>query len=170
LFFSSVYNPSANESSVSSFIASSSHTRLPPLSIGPLPPSSDYAFLSSTQFVLNLDGISTISFVYSYDPASHALVYKPVAWKVHPVIAPLDEEFHITCTLPDDLIARLVPLPSHPPDFVAGEHFTQECADSLDLDPANWLWLDEVKLIRWIVHKHAKAFAWVSNERGRLNE
>jgi hypothetical protein len=114
LFFSSVYNLSADESSVSSFIASSSYTQLPPLSIGPLPPSSDYAFLSSTQSILNLDGISAISSVYSYDPASHVLVNKPVAWKVRPVIAPLDEEFRITLTLPDDPIAGLVPLPLHP--------------------------------------------------------
>jgi hypothetical protein len=92
--------------------------------------------------------------VYSNDQASHALVYKPVARKVRPVIAPLDEEFHITCTLPDNLIPRLVPFPSHPPDFVPGEHFTQEHADSLDLDPANWLWPDEVKLVWWIVREH----------------
>jgi hypothetical protein len=108
--------------------------------------------------------------VYSYDPASHVLVYKPVARKVHLVIAPLDEEFHITRTLPDNLIARLVPLPLHPLDFVPGECFTQEHADSLGLDPTNWLWLDKVKLVRWIVCEHEKAFAWVSDERGCLNE
>jgi hypothetical protein len=97
---------------------------------------------------LNLDSISAISSVYSYDPASHVLVYKPVARKVHLVIAPLDEEFCITRTLPDNPIGGLVPLPLHPPDFVHGERFTQERADSLGLDPANWLWLDEVKLVQ----------------------
>jgi hypothetical protein len=80
---------------------------LPPLSIGLLPPSPDYAFLSSTQYIFNLDGISAISSVYSYDPASHALVYKPVAQMVRPVIAPFDEEFRITHTF---LTIRLLDL------------------------------------------------------------
>jgi len=47
-------------------------------------------------------------------------------------------------------------LPTHPPDFVPGVRFTQERADNLDLDPANWLWPDELKLIRWLVQVHER--------------
>ncbi|KIJ08134.1 hypothetical protein PAXINDRAFT_60806, partial [Paxillus involutus ATCC 200175] len=61
-------------------------------------------------------------------------------------------------------------LPTHPPVFVPGECFTQERADALDLDPANWLWPEELKLVRWIVHEHETAFAWIPTERGRLDE
>jgi hypothetical protein len=61
-------------------------------------------------------------------------------------------------------------LPTHPPDFVPGVHFTQERADKLDLDPANWLWPDELKLICWLVRVHEKAFAWDASKRSHLNE
>ncbi|KIJ14898.1 hypothetical protein PAXINDRAFT_23931, partial [Paxillus involutus ATCC 200175] len=64
----------------------------------------------------------------------------------------------------------LTPLPTHPPVFIPGECFTQERADALDLDPANWLWPEEVKLVRWIVREHETAFAWIPTERGRLDE
>ena len=47
----------------------------------------------------------------------------------------------------------MVPLPPNPPDFILGLHFTQERADNLDLDPENWLWPEEVKLVHWIVHQ-----------------
>ena len=97
--------------------------------------------------------------VYSYDTSLHTLAYKPVAKKVHAILAPLDEEFHITQSLLDDPLAGLKPLPLHPPNFSPGVHFTQEHADNLDLDPTNWLWLDEVKLICWIILKHKMAFA-----------
>ena len=98
------------------------------------------------------------------------MAYQPVAKKVCAVLAPLDEEFHITQSLPDDPLSRLKPLPSHPPNFIPGVRFTQERADNLDLDPANWLWLDKVKLIRWIVREHELAFAWIPTERGRPDE
>jgi hypothetical protein len=67
-------------------------------------------------------------------------------------------------------LAGIPTLPTHLPDFVPGVCFTQERADKLDLDPANWLWPDELKLIRWLVRVHEKAFAWDASERGHLNE
>ncbi|KAG1851089.1 hypothetical protein DFJ58DRAFT_729076 [Suillus subalutaceus] len=56
-------------------------------------------------------------------------------------------------------------LPTHPPDFVPGVHFTQE---RVDLDPANWLWPDKLKLRHWLVHVHELAFAWDATERTHL--
>ena len=82
--------------SVSSFVISSSVLCLPSLSIGPIPPSADYSFTSSIQSVLNPDALLALASVYSYDTSLHTLAYKPVAKKVCAILAPLDEEFHIT--------------------------------------------------------------------------
>ena len=155
---------------MSSFIISSSVLHLPSLSIGPILPSTDYSFTSSIQSILNLDALSALASVYSYDTSLHTLAYKPVAKKVRAVLAPLDEEFRITQSLLDDLLSRLKPLPLHPPNFIPGVHFTQDCTDNLDLDPANWLWPDEVGLVRWIVLEYKMAFAWTPIECGRLDE
>ena len=130
----------------------------------------EYSFTSSTQSVINPDALSALASVYSYDTSLHALAYKPVAKKVHAILAPVDEEFHITQSLPDDPLSGLKPLPLHPPNFIPGVRFTQEHTDNLDLDPANWLWPDEVKLVRWIVLEHEMAFAWVPTEHGHLSE
>jgi hypothetical protein len=46
----------------------------------------------------------------------------------------------------------------------------QEQSDALDLDPAGWLWPEELKLVQWLVRIHEKAFAWIPTERGRLDE
>ena len=156
--------------SVSSFVVSSSVLRLPSLSNGPIPPSADYSFISSIQSVLNPDTLSVLASVYSYDTSLHALAYKLVAKKVCGIVAPLDEEFHITRSLPDDPLSRLKSLPLHPPNFIPGVRFTQERADNVDLDPTNWLLLDKVKLIHWIILKHEMAFTWIPTECGCLNE
>ena len=74
------------------------------------------------------------------------------------------------CRLPDDPLAGLIPLLTHPLGFVPGKRFTQERANVLDLDPANWLWPEVVKLVRWIVLNHETAFTWVPTERGRLDD
>ena len=68
-----------------------------------------------------------------------------MAKKVRPVLAPLEEEYHVPRRLPDDLMAGLITLPTNPPDFVPEQRFTQEHADVLDLNPAQWLWPEEVK-------------------------
>jgi len=100
---------------------------------------------------------------------THALAYKPVARKVRSVLAPVDEEFQVTQSLPDDPLAGMIPLPTHPPDFIPRKRFTQERADTLDLDPANWLWSDEVKLVCWIVCQQEMAFAWEPLEHGHMD-
>ena len=109
-------------------------------------------------------------FILMTDTSLHTLTYMPVAKKVHAVLAPLDKEFCITWSLPDDLLSRLQPLPSHPPDFIPGVCFTQECADSLDLDPTNWLWPDKVKLIHRIVLEHEMDSASIPTKHGGLNK
>jgi hypothetical protein len=129
-----------------------------------------FDFVSSTQSVINTSSISAFRSVYHYDPVRHVLAYKPVAKKVRTVPAPLAEEFRIIRRLPDNPLDGLLPLPTHPPDFIPGTRYTRERADVLDLDPANWLWPEELKLIRWLVLIHETAFAWDASERGRLDE
>ena len=67
-------------------------------------------------------------------------------------------------------IAGLEALPTYLPDFVTGTRFTQDCANSLDLDLVNWLWPEEVKLVWWIVQDHELAFTWMAAEWGCLKE
>ena len=98
--------------------------------------SSAYPFLSSTQSVLSPSHVSALLDTYSFDFTSHSLAYKPVAKKVWPVLAPLEEEYRVLCQLPDDPLAGLKTLPTNPPDFVPRQRFTQERTDALDLDPA----------------------------------
>jgi hypothetical protein len=43
----------------------------------------------------------------------------------------------------------------------------RKCVDKLDLDPAKWLWPEELKLVQWLVRAHKRAFA---SEQGHLNE
>ena len=40
----------------------------------------------------------------------------------------------------------------------------------LDLDPAKWLWPEEVKLVQWIVLNHETTFTWVPTEWGWLDD
>jgi hypothetical protein len=42
--------------------------------------------------------------------------------------------------------------------------------DKLDLDPAKWLWPDELKLVCWLISTHKLMFAWEVSECSRLNE
>ena len=108
--------------------------------------------------------------ICTLDPITHSLAYKPVAKKVQLVLAPLEEEYQVLRWLPDNPLASIVPLPTHPPEFIPGVRFTQACSDTLDLNPANWLWPKELKLVRWIVLNHETAFAWILAERGRLDD
>ena len=131
----------------STLFISSLYLHLLLLSTAPLLKSLDYPFLSSTQSACSPETLSILASTYTYDLPTHTLVYKLVAKKICPVIGPLDEEFQITQTLLDDPIAGLKPLPINLPDFMPRSCFTQECTDSLDLDLANWLWPEEVKLV-----------------------
>jgi hypothetical protein len=129
-----------------------------------------YTHLVSTRSIIDRVSVKAFNSVYSYDPIQRALVYKPVAKKVCTVQTTMPPEFRITRQLPNDPLAGMPTLPTHPPDFVPGVRFTQERADNLGLDPANWLWPNELKLICWLVWVHEKAFTWDASERGHLNE
>jgi hypothetical protein len=129
-----------------------------------------YAHLSSTRSILDHEAINAFLSVYSYDHSCHTLVYKPVAKKVRTVPTTMPAEYRVVRQLPEDPLAGTPELPTHLPEFIPGLHFTCDHANKLDLDPANWLWPEELKLIRWLVRVHECTFTWCASECGRLNE
>jgi hypothetical protein len=129
-----------------------------------------YAHLTSTHSVLDKASIKAFNSVYAFNPTRHMLVYKPVAKKVRTVPTSMPAEYRVVRQLPADPLAGLPSLPSRPPEFCPGAHFTCKRADKLDLDPAKWLWPEELKLVQWLVHAHERAFAWNASKRGCLNE
>ena len=115
-----------SNASVFSFTISSSKLCLPSQSIRPMPLSSGYFFISSLQSIFNPGALSMLASVSSYATTWHALAYKPVANTVHTVLVPMDKEFCIAHTLPDELLTRLKLLPSHPPDFIPSACFLRD--------------------------------------------
>ncbi|KIK35870.1 hypothetical protein CY34DRAFT_40153, partial [Suillus luteus UH-Slu-Lm8-n1] len=97
-------------------------------------------------------------------------IYKLVAKKVHTVPTTTPPEYHIQQRLPENPLSNLLVLPVAPPDFTPGIRFTQERVDKLDLDPAKWLWPEELKLVQWLVKEHELVFAWDASEHGHLDE
>ena len=120
-----------------------------------------YSYLASSQSCFNPETVSAFRSVYSIDPITHSLAYKPVACKVRTVPDSISEYFHITQRLPDNPLEGLLDLPVHPPEFTPRVCYMQECANALDLDPAKWLWPEELKLLQWIVRTHELAFVWM---------
>jgi hypothetical protein len=113
--------------------------------------SAHYMHLTSTCTVINKATIDTFNSCYLFDPIRHALVYKPVAKKVRSVPTVTPSEYHVVRELPPEPLIGISPLPAHPPDFIPGIHFMQARADKLNLDPAKWLWPEELKLVRWLI-------------------
>src|ERR1700710_566282 len=140
------------------------------LSAYPVNVSAAYTFLVSSQTCFNRITIAAFQSSYDFDRTSRTLIYKPVARKVRTVPESITEDYHITCRLPNDPLEGLIDLPTHPPEFVPGKQFTQERSDKLDLDPANWLWPEELKLVRWLVLVHETTFVWEPGERARFKE
>jgi hypothetical protein len=83
----------------------------------------------------------------SADPATLTLKYKHINKKVQPIPATLPEEYCTIRRIPEDPLLSLLLLPTHLPKFTPGECLTQEHLDNLKLNPNNFLWLEEVKLI-----------------------
>jgi hypothetical protein len=120
--------------------------------------------------VLDKVSINAFNSVYTFDPARHVLVYKPVAKKVRTMPTAMPAEYRVVRQLPADPLAGLPPLPSRPPEFCPGVCFMCKRTDKLDLDPAKWLWPEELKLVQWLMHVHERAFAWNASKRGHLNK
>ncbi|KIK79795.1 hypothetical protein PAXRUDRAFT_160301 [Paxillus rubicundulus Ve08.2h10] len=112
-----------------------------------------YNYLTSTNSVPTPTAISVLTSLYPFDPSCHALVYEPEASSsaVHHGLAykPVSRK----------VVAVLAPLSegrSQTPADKTRTHFTEECAEVLDLDPDKWLWPEELSssnglsmIMRW---------------------
>jgi len=132
--------------------------------------SAHYAHLTSMHSVLDRASINAFNSIYAFDPMHHVLVYKLVAKKFRTMHTAMPTEYRVVHQLPTDPLAGLPPLPSHPPEFCPGTHFMHKCMDKLDLNPAKWLWPEEIKLVQWFMCVHKCTFAWNASEQGRLNK
>jgi len=102
------------------------------------------------------------------NPTILILKYKKVDKKVRPIPATLPEEFRSIRHIPEDPLLSLPPLTTHLPDFTPGEHLTQERLDKLNLNPDDFLWPEELKLIQHVLKLNERALAWMEAEKGRF--
>ena len=122
--------------------------------ISPLDP-----FLLSTSVSLSPCIISILRDAYHYDHVTHVLKYKAMARKVKPVASATPPEFRVERFRVGDPMAQLPPLPTDPPLFSPGIHITAERAKALDIDPTNFLWPEERKLVWWLIKTHEEALS-----------
>jgi hypothetical protein len=94
--------------------------------------------------------------------------YKKVANKTRPVATTLPENFRIVRREHPDPLANLVPLPTHPPEFVPTGRITLERRNQMAIGK-DFLLPEEIKLAEWIVCAHDTAFAWTDDERGAFD-
>jgi len=72
--------------------------------------------------------------------------YKKVANQIWPVWMTLPEEYHTVQRIPSDPLLSLPTLPTHPPNFIPSEKFTQEHREKMNINMSSFLWLEEEKL------------------------
>ncbi|KAJ3764761.1 hypothetical protein FB446DRAFT_656159, partial [Lentinula raphanica] len=71
--------------------------------------------------------------VYSYDPVCRTLAYKRVAQKVQPIPTVMPDYAKVIRRFPEDPLASLPPLSTHPPSFEPGLRLTKERLDGLGI-------------------------------------
>ncbi len=96
--------------------------------------------------------------------------YRKVANRIKPVQTTLPEDFRIIRRAHPDPLADMPVLPTHPPDFVPGQRYTQERRDAMNIDPDNFLTAEERKLADHFMLVHEEAFAWTEAEKGRFSD
>ena len=97
--------------------------------------------------------------------------YKPVALKVRPVIAGVDEKFRIVREIKGDPLEALPTLPTEPPPFQPTGRYTEERKEQFDkANDHGFLWEAERELMHHFVCLHQDGFAWNDSERGHFRE
>jgi hypothetical protein len=112
----------------------------------------------------------TSHIVPSPRPKSTAKKYKPVAFKVRPVIGELPGKFRIVRNIIGDPLANLPVLPHKPPLFRPYGRFTEERRKIFDKNNAGFLLPEERKLLHYFMCVHEDGFAWDDTERGHFRE
>src|SRR5882724_12282584 len=96
--------------------------------------------------------------------------YKKAANRVHPIWTTLPEEHRILHCIPSDPLISLPVLPKHPPDFTPSEKFTEERREKMNINPSGFLWLEEEKLVLFLIKAQEEAIAWDLTECGNFRK
>jgi len=65
------------------------------------------------------------------------------------------------CCIPSDPLLSLQLLLKHPPDFTPSEKFTKEQMEKININPSGFLWLEEHKLVLFLIKEQEAAIAWI---------
>jgi len=95
-------------------------------------------------------------------------VIKKVVNRICPVWKTLLEEYHIVQRIPSDPLLSLPILPTHPPNFILSEKFTQEHMEKMNINASGFLWLDEQKLVLFLIKAQEEGIAWDTSEWGNF--
>lgn len=60
-------------------------------------------------------------------------------------------------------------LPTQPPDFTPGLHYTQERKDEMHLNKDGFLWPKEEKLAHYLLKEQELGFAWTEDKKGKFS-
>jgi len=96
-------------------------------------------------------------------------MYKRVDQKIKPVSTRMPPEASVRRVIPEDPLASLSELPTHPPDFIPSARLTHERLKSLEIN-TGFLTSEEEKLFNYIMKTNEKALAFEDIERGTLRE
>jgi hypothetical protein len=79
-------------------------------------------------------------------------------------------EFCIILNIIRDPLENMLVLPTHPPDFIPGLHYTQERYEKLHLNPDGFLWPEEKKLAHHLVREQKECLSWIEEEKGEFRQ
>jgi len=97
--------------------------------------------------------------------------YKPVTLKVKLILGTLPERFRITREIIGDPLKNMPKLSKQPPEFQTKEHYNLDYKGKLDtVYSSGFLWLEERKLMYWLVAEQNEAFAWNDTKRGKFKK
>jgi hypothetical protein len=92
--------------------------------------------------------------------------YKPVALKVHLIIAELPKQFHIVCDIIGNPLAEMPTVNPNPPPYEPTRRYTQERRDKLHDIHKDFLQPAECNMMHNFMCNQEKGFAWTNSERG----
>ena len=96
--------------------------------------------------------------------------YKKAANHVHPIRMTLPEEHCILHRIPSKPLISLPVLPKYPPDFIPSEKFTKERREKMNINPSDFLWPEEEKLVLFLIKAQEEVIAWDQTERGNFRK
>jgi len=96
--------------------------------------------------------------------------YKKAENCVHPIWMTLPKEHHILHHILSDPLISLPVFPKHPPDFMPPEKFTEERREKMKMNLLGFLWLEEEKLVLFLIKSQEEAIAWDPTEHGNFRK